>query len=78
MKAHRIRANAIIESVNKGGTFSAYLEDNPDHNVLLTIAGRMQCSKINIVKGDAVDVELTPYDLARGRIIWRHHDPERR
>ena len=73
-----IRATAIIEEVYKGGMFAGHLEDNPDHSVLLTVAGRMQHGKIKVVRGDAVDAELSPYDLTRGRIVWRHHDPQQR
>ncbi|NTV30585.1 translation initiation factor IF-1 [candidate division WWE3 bacterium] len=38
------------------------------------IAGRMRKNYIRILPGDIVDVELTPYDLTLGRIVYRHKD----
>ena len=78
MKRERIQANVIIDQVNRGGTFGGHLEDNPEHKVRLKVSGRMQRGKIKIVRGDAVDAELSPYDLTRGRITWRHPDPQQR
>ena len=40
--------------------------------VIAVIAGRMRKNYIRILPGDIVDVELTPYDVARGRIVYRH------
>lgn len=42
------------------------------HRVLAHIGGKMRQSYIRVGLGDRVDVELSPYDLTRGRIIWRH------
>lgn len=42
------------------------------HRVLAHIGGKMRQSYIKVGLGDRVDVELSPYDLTRGRIIWRH------
>lgn len=41
------------------------------HEVRATLAGRMRLHKIRILAGDGVNVELTPYDLTKGRIIYR-------
>lgn len=41
------------------------------HDVLCTIAGKMRKYYIRILPGDEVTVELSPYDLARGRITYR-------
>ena len=45
--------------------------DGMDGTVLATIAGKMRKHYIRILKGDAVTVELTPYDLTKGRIVYR-------
>ena len=42
------------------------------HKVLAHISGKMRMNYIRILPGDRVQVELTPYDLGRGRITYRH------
>jgi translation initiation factor IF-1 len=42
------------------------------HEVLAHISGKMRMHYIRILPGDRVQVELTPYDLARGRITYRY------
>jgi len=42
------------------------------HEVLATISGKMRKNYIRILPGDRVKVELSPYDLTRGRITYRH------
>ncbi|HET8892986.1 MAG TPA: translation initiation factor IF-1 [Gaiellaceae bacterium] len=42
------------------------------HSVLATISGKMRKHYIRILPGDKVNVELSPYDLNRGRITYRH------
>ncbi|MGI9030475.1 MAG: translation initiation factor IF-1 [Ilumatobacteraceae bacterium] len=42
------------------------------HRVLAHISGRMRMNYIRILPGDKVQVELTPYDLTRGRITYRY------
>jgi len=48
------------------------LLDQPKHVIIGTISGKIRMFNINILLGDRVDVEVTPYDLSRGRIIYRH------
>ena len=43
-----------------------------DHEVLAHISGKMRMHYIRILPGDKVQVELTPYDLSRGRITYRY------
>ena len=71
MKTFRIYQFAIVDCVNKGGVFSAHLEDEPSHEVSLRLCGKMQMASITISAGDRVSVELSPYDLHRGRVLWR-------
>ena len=42
------------------------------HEVLAHLAGKMRRRRIRVLPGDRVRVEITPYDLTRGRITWRH------
>lgn len=41
------------------------------HKILATISGKLRMNYIRILPGDKVTVELSPYDLTRGRITWR-------
>jgi len=50
-------------------TFKVKLENN--HEVLAHLAGKMRQRYVRVVLGDTVRVELSPYDLTRGRITWR-------
>jgi translation initiation factor IF-1 len=50
--------------------FRVQLENG--HNVLAHISGKMRMNYIRILPGDRVQVELTPYDLTRGRITYRY------
>ena len=42
------------------------------HKVLAHVSGKMRMSYIKILPGDRLLLELTPYDLSRGRIVWRY------
>lgn len=46
--------------------------DNTDHVVLAAISGKMRKNRIRILMGDRVSVEMSPYDLNRGRITYRY------
>jgi translation initiation factor IF-1 len=54
----------------KAGMFSIELESGP--KVLATMAGRLRRNRIKIMNGDRVSLELSPYDLTKGRITYRH------
>lgn len=46
-------------------------EQVKDHELLCTLAGRMRVHRVRILPGDRVKVEMTPYDLEKGRIVYR-------
>ncbi len=46
--------------------------DESNHSVIATISGKIRRHNINILQHDKVDVEVTPYDLEKGRIVYRH------
>lgn len=50
--------------------FRVKLKNN--HEITAHTAGKMRKYRIRVMKGDKVDVEMTPYDLTKGRIIFRH------
>lgn len=55
-------------------TFRVELENG--HEVLAYLSGKMRKHYIRVLLGDAVRVELSPYDLTRGRIVYRHRTPQ--
>jgi translation initiation factor IF-1 len=59
----------VLESL-PNATFRVKLEN--DHVILATISGKMRQHYIRILPDDKVAVELTPYDLNRGRIVYRY------
>jgi len=61
-------AGEIVETL-PNATFRVKLENG--HVVLGHISGKMRMHYIRILPGDKVTVELTPYDLSRGRIVFR-------
>jgi translation initiation factor IF-1 len=58
----------VVENL-PNATFRVKLEN--DHVLLAHISGKMRMHYIRILPGDKVTVELTPYDLTRGRIVFR-------
>jgi translation initiation factor IF-1 len=54
----------------KAGMFSIQLDVGK--NILATMAGRLRRNRIKIMNGDRVSVEMSPYDLTKGRITYRH------
>lgn len=42
------------------------------HKILAHVSGKIRMKYIRILPGDRVTVQLSPYDLTRGRIVWRH------
>ena len=61
-------AGTIIEAL-PGTQFTVELENG--HKIIAHVAGKMRKHYIRLVPGDSVTVELTPYDLTKGRITYR-------
>jgi|TARA_B100001059_G_scaffold94326_1_gene93575 translation initiation factor IF-1 len=51
-------------------TFKVKLDN--DHEIIAHTAGKMRKNRIRVLAGDQVTVEMTPYDLTKGRITYRH------
>jgi len=62
-----------IDEILPDGRFRVLLEN--DHRIIAYTAGRMRRFRIRSVVGDRVQVEMTPYDLDKGRIIYREKTP---
>ena len=58
----------VVESLTNTN-FKVELENG--HQILAHISGKLRMNYIKILPGDKVKVELSPYDLTKGRIIWR-------
>ncbi len=68
-KADSIQMNGSVTEALPNACFKVELENGL--NVLAHISGKMRMHYIRILPGDKVTVELTPYDLTRGRIVYR-------
>ncbi len=68
-KDDAIEVEAVVVEALPNAMFRVELENK--HQVLATISGKMRKNFIRILPGDRVLVELSPYDLNRGRIIYR-------
>ncbi len=69
-KQKLIEQDGIIEESLSNAMFRVKLEN--DHLILATISGKMRMHYIRILPGDKVKVEISPYDLTRGRITYRY------
>ncbi len=69
-KEDSIEASAFVIEALPNATFKVELENK--HVVLARISGKMRKNFIKILPGDKVLVELSPYDLTRGRIVYRY------
>jgi translation initiation factor IF-1 len=58
-----------VEEVLPNAMFRVKLENN--HTILGHISGKMRQNRIQILAGDRVRVEMSPYDLTKGRIVYR-------
>ena len=68
-KEKKLEVEGKVVDVLKGGDYLVELENG--HQILAHISGKLRMNYIKILPGDKVKVELSPYDLTRGRITWR-------
>ena len=71
MKEELIELNGTVIDKQPNAFFKVQL-DNSSHVVLAAISGKMRKHRIRILVGDRVSVEMSPYDLTRGRITYRY------
>jgi translation initiation factor IF-1 len=70
-KEEAIEFDGVVEEILPGGQFRVKLEGG-DRSILVYTAGKMRKNRIRTAVGDRVTVEMTPYDLTRGRLVFRH------
>jgi translation initiation factor IF-1 len=67
-----IEVDGVVAEILPGGQFRVQLDGQ--HVILVYTAGKMRKHRIRTSVGDRVTVEMTPYDLTRGRMIYRHRE----
>ena len=68
-KEDAIEVDGVVQEALPNAMFRVELENG--HKVLAHISGKLRMNFIRILPGDKVTIELSPYDLSKGRIIWR-------
>lgn len=66
---HNLRMTGKVQEVLPNAMFRVVLENN--HQIIAYLGGKMRKHDIKIIQGDNVEVEMSPYDLTRGRVIYR-------
>lgn len=73
-KEETIEMAGIVNEVMPDARYRVGLENG--HSIIAYMSGKMRKHHIRILAGDKVNIELTPYDLSRGRITFRHKDEQ--
>lgn len=71
-KEELLEFEGIVTEVLPDARFRVLLDNG--HEIIAYTAGRMKKFRIRTMVGDRVSVEMTPYDLDKGRVIYRHKD----
>jgi len=69
-KEDLIKQDGVVSEALSNANFKVRLENG--HIILATISGKMRMHYIRILPGDKVSIEMSPYDLSRGRITYRY------
>ena len=70
MAKDAIEVEGIVTEVLPNTNFRVQLEN--DHEILAYLSGKMRRFYIRVLEGDRVKVEMSPYDLTRGRVTYRY------
>ena len=62
--------SGIVDEVLPNAMFRVVLENG--HKIIATIGGRLRQNNIRILLGDSVNIEMSPYDMTRGRVVYRN------
>jgi len=68
-KEDLIQADGLVEEVLPNAMFKVKITEN--HSIVAVISGRMRQNRIQVLAGDRVKVEMSPYDLTKGRVVYR-------
>ena len=72
VKEESLEFTGVVLELLPNAMFKVKLEN--DHEVLAHTSGKLRKNRIRVLVGDKVDVEMTPYDLTKGWIVYRHKD----
>jgi translation initiation factor IF-1 len=72
-KEELLTVEGLIDEIFPDGRFGVTLDN--EHRIVAYTAGKMRRFRIRSVVGDRVHVEMTPYDLTKGRIVFREKTP---
>ena len=64
-----LEVEGLVEELLPAATFRVKLDNG--HEILAHLSGKMRMFKIKLLPGDRVKVEMTPYDLTKGRVVYR-------
>ncbi len=67
-----IEVKGVVKDVLPNAKFRVELENG--HEIIAHLSGKLRLNYIRIMAGDSVTIELSPYDLTKGRITWRGKD----
>lgn len=70
-KSDLIQFDGQVIDALPNAMFKVSLDNNKEHVILATVSGKIRINNVNISNGDKVTVEMSPYDLSRGRIVYR-------
>lgn len=68
-KEENLRISGVVHEVLPNAMFRVILENK--HQIIAYLGGKMRKHDIKIIQGDRVEIEMSPYDLNRGRVIYR-------
>lgn len=66
-----LRLSGVVDEVLPNAMFRIILDNEQKSKITATIGGRLRQNNIRILLGDQVEVEMSPYDLTRGRVVYR-------
>ena len=69
MSEDTIKAEGVVKELLSNGLYRVELEGG--HQIMAHVKGKMRMFNIRILAGDSVSVEMSPYDLTKGRIVFR-------
>lgn len=68
-KEDLIEVEGMVEEVLPNAMFRVRITET--HKIIAVISGRMRQNRIQILQGDRVKIEMSPYDLSKGRVVYR-------
>lgn len=71
-KEDSIEVTGTVVEKFPSGQFSVQLDQDSERLILAHLAGKLRRNRIRVLAGDKVTVEMSPYDLTKGRITFRH------